>query len=80
MKWILKSKTFWAAVSIAALSAFEADVKQWIINHPGLAGSSVAFLMIFLRIITTSALTWKKNPTCDPCEKTDCPRKGKADV
>lgn len=78
MKWILKSKTLWAAVTIAALSAFESDVKNWIHSHPGWFGSVVGFVMILLRTLTTGALSWKKDPeVCDPCEKEDCPRKGK---
>lgn len=77
MKWIFKSKTLWAAISIAALSAFEGDVKNWITDHPGLAGSSVAFVMILLRLVSTSALTWKKSAVCDPCEHKECPRRFK---
>lgn len=53
---LVLSKTVWAAVVLAALSAFDTQFQEMIKNNPGWFGSGISFLMIFLRILTTGKL------------------------
>lgn len=60
-KFLLKSKTVWVALLIAISTALEDNVKHWVAAHPGWAGSLVSILMIFLRLLTTGAVSWKRS-------------------
>lgn len=57
MKFFFKSRTFWTALVIAFMSAFSPSLQDWIAKNPGVAGNTVSFIIIFLRIITTGPVT-----------------------
>lgn len=71
MTWLWRSKTLWVAIFIAGSTAFSAQIQEWIISHPGIAGSAVSFVMLLLRAITTKAMWEKGKPV--KCEHPECP-------
>jgi len=64
-KSLFKSKTFWAAISVAVLLGFS-PIADLLMEKFGaniymkIFACSFSTLMIFLRIITTGTITWKK--------------------
>lgn len=52
MKSIFKSKTIWVALAWAALTAFSPLIQAYTSANPGIIGCSIAFVFIFLRMIT----------------------------
>ena len=63
MKSIFKSKTIWVALLYAALMGFSPVVQAYTNENPGIIGCSVAFVFIFLRIVTKNKVTlWPKKP------------------
>jgi len=59
MKFIFKSKTFWAALIQAALLAFSPLVQKYASEHPGIWACFIAFVFIFLRLITKDKIIWR---------------------
>jgi len=54
---------FWAALGIAALSSIEGPAQEFMKTHPGVSGSLVSFVVVFLRCITYGKVSMRrKNP------------------
>lgn len=58
-KPIWKSKTFWTAIGVVALSIIEGPVKDIIKTQPPIAGSILGIVIIVLRFITTEGVKLK---------------------
>jgi hypothetical protein len=58
-KSIFRSKTFWVAIAIAALTAYSPWIKELLKEHTTLATCSISFVFAVLRLITKSPVKLK---------------------
>jgi len=60
LKGLLKAKTFWLGIVLAAVTNFAPVVQTWVATHPGAAGGLVAMVFgVIMRWVTTESLTEK---------------------
>jgi hypothetical protein len=57
---LLKAKTFWVGIVLAAVTNFAPIVQTWVATHPGTAGGVVAMVFgVVMRWLTTESLATK---------------------
>lgn len=60
LKGLLKAKTFWVGIVLAAVTNFAPIVQSWVATHPGTAGGIVAMVFgVIMRWVTTESLAAK---------------------